>query len=188
MSTNTAIARLDGDGLRFVGSTGSGHTVVMDSADGDTGPRPAELLLLAQAGCTAMDVASILRKKRQRFSGYEVRLAGDRREAPPPHVFEHIRIVHVVDGDVDPEAMRRAIELSATKYCTVTGNLASGVATIRHAYLIRSPGGDEQYQTVAVTGPRNMPVQPGSTLQSASISFDGVLVTCHTSEPSARLM
>ena len=153
MSTSTAVARLDGDGLRLIGSTGSGHAVVMDSADGDTGPRPAELLLLAQAGCTAMDVASILRKKRQRFDHYEVRVAGDRRE-DPPHVFTDIRIVHVVEGDVDPEAVRRAIELSATKYCAVTGNLATGVATIHHAYVIRTRDGDETYRPVVVTGPR----------------------------------
>jgi putative redox protein len=154
MSTSTAVARLDGDGVRLVGSTGSGHAVVMDSADGDAGPRPAELLLLAQAGCTAMDVASILRKKRQRFDRYEVRVAGDRREDRPPHVFTDIRIVHVVEGDVDPEAVRRAIELSATKYCTVTGNLATGVARIQHAYVIRTRDGDETYRPVVVTGPR----------------------------------
>ena len=153
MSAGTATARLTGDGLRLVASTGSGHSLLMDSADGGTGPRPAELLLVAQAGCTAMDVVSILRKKRQAFTGYEVRVAGEQREAPPPHVFERIRILHVVDGPVDPEAVRRAIELSASTYCTVTGNLASGVAEIEHAYLLRTPDGGERYQTVAVTGP-----------------------------------
>jgi putative redox protein len=153
MRGGTAVARLDGEGLRLLASTGSGHDIVMDSADGGSGPRPAELLLVAQAGCTAMDVVSILRKKRQPFTSYEVRVAGEQREDPPPHVFERIRIVHVVEGPVDPEAVRRAIELSATKYCTVTGNLASGVAEIQHAYLLRTPAGDEQYRLVAVTGP-----------------------------------
>ena len=153
MSASTATARLVGDGLRLVASTGSGHSLVLDSADGGAGPRPAELLLVAQAGCTAMDVVSILRKKRQPFTRYEVRVAGEQREEPPPHVFERIRILHVVEGSVDPEAVRRAIELSAAKYCTVTGNLASGVAEIEHAYLLRTPDGDDRYQTVAVTGP-----------------------------------
>jgi putative redox protein len=154
MSTNTASARLDGDGLRFIASTGSGHTIAMDSTQGNTGPRPAELLLVAQAGCTAMDVASILRKKRQPFTHYEVRVVADRRDDPTPRVFEVIRILHVVDGEVDPEAVHRAVELSATKYCTVTVNLASGLAEIHHAYLIRSSHGDERYQEVVVTGPR----------------------------------
>jgi putative redox protein len=151
--TRTASAWLDGDGLRLVASTGSGHTVVMDSADGASGPRPAELLLVAQAGCTAMDVVSILRKKRQPFTSYQVRVAGDQREDPPPHVYQVIRIVHVIDGPVDPDAVRRAIELSATKQCTVTANLASGVAEIHHAYLIRPTADAEQYREVVVTGP-----------------------------------
>jgi putative redox protein len=125
----------------------------MDSAEGGAGPRPAELLLVAQAGCTAMDVVSILRKKRQAFTSYEVRVVGEQRTGPPPHVFDRIRIIHVVEGPVDAEAVRRAIELSATKYCTVTGSLAAGVAEIRHAYLLRTPDGDERYAQVAVTGP-----------------------------------
>jgi len=153
MATKTVTARLDGDGMRFVALTGSGHSIVMDSAEGDSGPRPAELLVVAQAGCTAMDVVSILRKKRQAFTHYEVRVAGDQRDEPPPHVFEGIRILHVVDGDVEVEAVRRAIELSATKYCTVTGNLASGVAEVRHSYLIRDAAGREHYGEVVVTGP-----------------------------------
>ena len=153
MAAGTAFARLDGDGLRLAARTGSGHEVVMDSAEGGSGPRPAELLLVAQAGCAAMDVASILRKKRQPFTSYEVRVAGEQRADPPPHVFERIRIVHVVEGPVDPEAVRRAIELSATKYCTVTGNLATGLAEIQHAYVLRPPDGDERYAVVTVTGP-----------------------------------
>jgi len=163
MRDGTAVARLDGDGLRLLATTGGGRTIVMDSADGRTGPRPAELLLVAQAGCTAMDVVSILRKKRQSFTSYEVRVAGEQRADPPPHVFERIRIVHVVEGPVDPEALRRAVELSATKYCMVTGNLASGVAEIQHAYLLRRPHADERYEVVAVTGPHARNLAAGST-------------------------
>jgi putative redox protein len=129
----------------------------MDDAEGDSGPRPAELLVVAQAGCTAMDVAAILRKKRQPFTRYEVRVAAEQREDPPPHVFERVRIVHVVEGPVDIEAVRRAIELSATKYCTVTGNLASGVAEIHHAYLVHGVDGEERYGEVVVTGPDERP-------------------------------
>ena len=138
--------------MRFVALTGSGHTIVMDNAEGDSGPRPAELLVVAQAGCTAMDVVSILRKKRQAFTRYEVRVAGDQGEGPP-HAFEQMRIVHVIEGDVEIDAVRRAIELSATKYCTVTGNLASGVAEIHHAYIVRDAAGEEHYGEVVVTGP-----------------------------------
>ncbi len=157
MSTKTTIATLEGDGLRLVAATGSGHRIVMDNAEGDAGPRPSELLLVAQAGCTAMDVVSILRKKRQPVTSYEIRVAGEQRDDPHPHVFERIAVVHVIEGDVDVEAVRRAIELSATRYCTVTANLASGAAEIRHAYLVRNPSGDERYGEVVVTGPNESP-------------------------------
>jgi putative redox protein len=63
VATKTVTVRLHGDGLRLTALTGSGHTLFMDSAEGDSGARPAELLMLALAGCTAMDVVSILRKK-----------------------------------------------------------------------------------------------------------------------------
>jgi putative redox protein len=153
MTMRPVTAELDGDGLRLVATTGSGHTIVMDDADGDTGPRPAELLVVAQAGCTAMDVVSILRKKRQAFTRYQVRVIGEQRDDPAPHVFEQLRIVHVVEGAVEVGALRRAIELSATKYCTVTANLAAGVAAVHHEFLLHDADGDEHYGEVAVTGP-----------------------------------
>lgn len=162
MATKTVTVGLDGDGLRLSALTGSGHTVVMDSAEGDAGPRPAEVLLVALAGCTAADVVSILRKKRQSFRRYEVRVVGEQRDDPPPHVFERVRIIHVVEGSVDLEALRRAIELSATKYCTVSGNLASGVTQIHHAYILRDAAGEEHYREVVVTGPGARPDALGS--------------------------
>jgi putative redox protein len=162
VGTTTVVATLEGEGARLLAVTGSGHQVVMDDAEGDTGPRPAELLIVAQAGCTAMDVVAILRKKRQVVTHYEVRVAGDQRDDPHPHVFERIRILHVVEGEVTLDAVHRAIELSATRYCTVTGNLASGVAEVRHAYLVRHGSGEEQYGEVVVTGPGESPDRLGS--------------------------
>lgn len=166
MATKTVTASLEGDGMRLIARTGSGHSIVMDNAEGDSGARPAELLVVAQAGCTAMDVVSVLRKKRQPFTAYEVRVAGDQRESPPPNVFERMRILHVVTGDVEIEAVRRAIELSATKYCTVTGNLASGVTEVRHAYLVRDSSGEEHYGEVVVTGPLEDPSALGTRAAS----------------------
>jgi putative redox protein len=167
MSVKTVTARLGGDGLRLVATTGSGHTITMDDANGDAGARPAEVLMLAQAGCTAMDVIAILRKKRQAIARYEIRVAGEQRDAPHPHVFERIRIVHVVEGDVSVEAVRRAIELSATKYCTVTANLASGVAEVRHAYVVRDAVGEEHYGEVVVTGLGESPDALGERMKAA---------------------
>ncbi|MBI3747925.1 MAG: hypothetical protein HY262_03630, partial [Chloroflexi bacterium] len=75
------------------------------------------------------------------------------------------RVLHVVEGDVEIEALRRAIELSATRYCTVTGNLSSGVAEVRHAYLVRDGAGGEHYGEVIVTGPLEDPSALGSRAQ-----------------------
>jgi len=153
VTTKTAWVALDGDGLRFVGSVGSSHRIALDDAGGDTGPRPAELVALALAGCTAMDVISILRKKRQRITGYEVRADATQRDDPPA-VFLRIDVVHEVTGEnVDPEAVRRAIELSATRYCAVGATLSSGVTEITHRYTIRDDVGPERTGTVIVLGP-----------------------------------
>jgi putative redox protein len=169
MGTRTATAKLDGDGLRFEAITGSGHRVVMDNAEGDSGPRPAELLVVAQAGCTAMDVISILRKKRQPVDSYEVRVEGDQRSDEHPHYFARMTVTHVVEGDGDVDAVRRAIELSATKYCTVTANLSAGLAEIQHRYLVRDSAGLEQRGEVVVTGPHELPEALGSRSALAAV-------------------
>jgi putative redox protein len=148
--------RHDG-GLRFVARTDSGHDVVIDNADGDTGPRPTELILAAIAGCTAMDVVEIMAKKRQVVDRYSVEVTGTQRDKTP-NVYTDITVVHVVDGAVDTEAVRRSIELSATKYCTVSAQIAAGPARISHRYTIRRPGRDgappsEESAEVVVTGP-----------------------------------
>jgi putative redox protein len=153
-------------GTRFVATTGSGHDVAMDNAEGNTAPRPTEVLLAAIAGCTAMDVVDILRKKRQAVTGYSVEVSGNQRETPP-NVFLEITVLHTVEGDVETEAVRRAIELSATKYCTVSAQLAFGVARISHRYLITRPAGSatpaEETGEVVVTGPlHDVGITPGA--------------------------
>ena len=154
MTQKTAVVALDGEGLRLAATSGSGHSIVLDDANGDMGIRPAELVPMALAGCTAMDVASILRKKRQPFTAYEVRANGTQRDEPQPAIFTRIDILHVVDGPaIDVEALRRAIELSATKYCSVGATLSAGITEIHHAYLVRGGDGSEQTAEVIVLGP-----------------------------------
>ena len=158
MSTKTATLNLVGD-MRFEAQVGSGHTIVMDDGDGDTGARPAELVGAALGGCTAMDVISILRKKRQPVTAYEVRVTGVQEEAHP-HNFTRFDVVHVIDGEgIDPEAVRRAIELSGTKYCSVGSTLASGALEVHHHSLIRTPGAADQQAEVLVTGPNTLPAE-----------------------------
>ncbi|HEY1167708.1 MAG TPA: OsmC family protein [Candidatus Limnocylindrales bacterium] len=148
--------RHDG-GLRFVARTDSGHDVVIDNAAGNTGPRPTELVLAAIAGCTAMDVVEIMAKKRQVVDRYSVEVKGTQREKAP-HVFTEITVTHFVEGNVEAEAVRRSIELSATKYCTVSAQIAAGPTRISHRYRITRPGVDgsppaEESGEVVVTGP-----------------------------------
>jgi putative redox protein len=168
MSRKSAQIALEGDGLRFVATTGSGHRLILDNGEGDTGPRPAELVPVAVAACTAMDVISILRKKRQEVDRYEVEATGDQRDDANPAIFTRVDLLHVVEGpSVDVEAVRRAIELSATRYCSVGGTLSTGTTEIHHAYLVRS-GGTEQRGEVVVTGPNEDLAFPVPAAQARS--------------------
>ncbi len=161
MATKTSTVTLDGD-LRFVGRVDSGHSIVLDSGTGDTGARPAELIPLALAGCTAMDVISILRKKRQDVRRYEVEASGVQQDEHP-NAFTRIDVVHHVEGpDIDPDAVRRAIELSASKYCSVGATLATGITEIHHAYVIHDGAGGEQTAEVLVLGPSDPAVATGT--------------------------
>ena len=153
MALKTATVTLDGADLRFVARSNSGHTLVLDDGRGDTGSRPAELIPMALAGCTAMDVISILRKKRQEVTRYEVRAEAVQMDGHP-NAFTRIDLVHVVEGPTpDVEAVRRAIEISATKYCSVGATLSSGMTEIHHSYLVRDDAGTERAAEVIVLGP-----------------------------------
>ena len=107
--------------MTFTGTSASGFPVVMDadqSVGGDSSAiRPMEMLLFGLAGCTAMDVISILRKKRQDVTRFEVRVDAPRSQEYP-HVFTSASITYSVVGrNVKEEAILRAIELTSTKYC-----------------------------------------------------------------------
>jgi putative redox protein len=153
MAVKTADLRHEG-GLRFVARTGSGFEIAMDNEVGGSAPRPTEVLAVAIGGCTAMDVVSILQKKRQQVSRYAIRVDGTQRAAHP-HAFRRVDIVHEVEGPaVEVEAVRRAIELSATRYCAVSTALASGAAELHHLYVVISPEGAAPVDgEAAVTGP-----------------------------------
>jgi putative redox protein len=164
MAIKNATVTLEGDGLRFVGSVGSGHKIVLDDGTGDAGARPAELVPLALAGCTAMDVISILRKKRQDVRAYAVEAAGVQMDVHP-HAYTRIDVTHIVTGvGLDPAAVARAIELSATKYCSVGSTLSTGVTELHNSYrLIDAETGAETSAEVLVEGPgRKISVPAGA--------------------------
>ncbi len=153
MAAKTADVRHAG-GMRFIARTGSGFEVAMDNEAGGTAPGPTELLVAALGGCTAMDVASILEKKRQVVTRYAVHVEGVQRDAHP-HAFRTVTIVHEVEGPaLEVEAVRRAIELSATRYCAVSTGLSSGQAELHHRYAVISPERAHPVEgEAAVTGP-----------------------------------
>jgi putative redox protein len=117
------------DGLHFQGSVASGQTVELDTPtiDGGDGMTPMELVLISLAGCSAMDVLTILRKKRQLIEGLEVRAHG-LRQAEHPTVFTTIELEYIVHGGmVEPQCVTRAIELSHERYCPVWAMLEPSV-------------------------------------------------------------
>jgi putative redox protein len=123
----------------FLGETESNHAVLMDgppTAGGrNLGPRPMEMLLIGTGGCTAFDVVSILKKSRQAISDCYVELTAERAETEPK-VFTKIHMHFVVKGkDIKPEAVEKAIKLSAKKYCSASIMLCH-TAAITHDFEV----------------------------------------------------
>ncbi len=127
------------DGMTFVAETGTGHIVAMDGAPDAGGrnlaPRPMELVLAGTGGCTAFDVVLILKRSRQEVSGCTVSMEAERAESEPK-VFTRIHFHYTVSGrGLKPEAVERAIKLSAEKYCSASAMLAK-TACITHDWEI----------------------------------------------------
>jgi putative redox protein len=122
------------DGEKFVVSGSSGHAIVSDSSAA-TAPNPMELVLMALCGCTASDVVSILRKKREPFTGLEVRAEAER--APdPPRVYTSIKLIYTVSGAVTRKAVEDAVRLSEEKYCSVSAMLKSTARITTEIHLV----------------------------------------------------
>jgi putative redox protein len=137
MSDNmkAAHATWAGQGLAFTIVGGSGYTVRTDNPPGVNAGSAMELVAMASASCTASDVISILQKKQQQVTGFEVRVLASRADEHPK-VFTEINLEYVVTGHaIDPKAVERAIELSLTKYCSVNQMLEKAVK-INHQYRI----------------------------------------------------
>lgn len=133
-NTETKVAVLRYAGAEaFVAEPPSGHAILTGfSHDKLTSPTPMELLLISLGGCTGADVVGILEKKRQKVTGYEIEVRGERR-AEHPRIYTSIEVVHKLKGrKLDPKAVAHAIELSETKYCSVSAMLsASATITAR---------------------------------------------------------
>jgi putative redox protein len=141
------LATVEGEGRQFVGESGTGHALVIDDANGHTGPKPIELALLALGGCTGFDVISILRKKRQTVTGYEIEVRAEQNPESPAY-FTRVEIKHRLRGRIDPEAVQRAIHLSETKYCSV-GAMISKTAKIETTFEILPDVTQETFREAA---------------------------------------
>lgn len=119
--------------LQFVARAGHGPAVVLDSSDGGSGATPMQMVLMGVAGCTAIDIVVILKKKRVRISRFEVSILGEQAEEHPRR-YTQLHITYKIHGqDIKPKAVEQAIELSETKYCSA---IASVNAEFRHSYEI----------------------------------------------------
>lgn len=130
------------DGAQFIGESGSGHSIVMDGPPDhggrNLGVRPMEMLLLGLGGCSSFDVMSILTKARQAVSDCRVELEAERAEGVPSP-FTKIHMQFIVTGkDLKEAQVKRAVELSATKYCSASIMLEAAGVAITHSYEIRA--------------------------------------------------
>ncbi len=131
------IAEWKGDGS-FIGSNFSGGNVQMGTLEGKPGLSPMELLLIGLAGCTGIDIANTLKKKRLPLDSLQVKVRGKRAETHP-RVYTEIEVVYLISGDrLDNESVEHAIQLSEEKYCSA-GAMLREVAKIHSSYQILSP-------------------------------------------------
>lgn len=133
------------EGLSFTGTADSGFEIALGASrevgGRDDGFRPLELMIISLAGCTAMDVISILTKKRQDVSDFSVSVQGEREEEHPK-VFTSLHILYKISGtDIDETAVRRAIELSSVRYCPAQAMLGK-IVQIDMKYKIEDGDGN----------------------------------------------
>jgi putative redox protein len=165
MSTiRTAIIEHAGDS-NFSAATGTGRKIAFGAAAKGF-LSPVETVLVALGSCSAMDVISIAAKKRQAVDAYRIHVRGNQRDEYP-QVFTEIEVIHEVTGrDLSEGAIRRSIELSATKYCPVNAMISAGATVVHHRYRIHSSGSApyEAEGEVIATGPFARPdviAEPG---------------------------
>ena len=130
------------DGVMFLGESGSGHSIVMDGAPDqggrNMGSRPMEMVLMGLGGCASFDVMTILKKGRQQVSECKTELKAERVDAVPA-VFSKINLHFIVSGSNLKEAqVKRAVELSAEKYCSASIMLGAAGVEMTHSYVVES--------------------------------------------------
>ena len=122
-------------GKKFVGTDSTNHSVVLSTPDEGIGVKPSDMMLVALASCTSVDVVEILKKKRLDLRGLEVGVTAEQ-DAEPPWTFRKIHLTYTISGEgIKPKDAEQAIQLSQEKYCSVAATLR-GVAEITWEYRI----------------------------------------------------
>jgi putative redox protein len=150
--------RHEGD-HRFSATTGTGRTILYGDDRAANEYSPVESVVVSLAACSAMDVIGILDKQRQVIDSYTIEVRAEQRDEYP-QILTRVEVVHVFEGSVVLErAVRRAIELSATKYCPVNAMLSAGATEVHHGFRMRCTGLErkEAAGEVIVTGPYRRP-------------------------------
>ena len=145
--------------MRFVATTGTKRRIVYGDSVQQGELSPVEAVTVSLAACSAMDVISIAIKKRQQIDVYKVHVEATQRDEYP-QILTRAIVTHEIEGPVVEEAaIRRAIELSATKYCPVNAMLSAGATEVHHRYVVRNTGPQpfEADGEVVVTGPYRRP-------------------------------
>ena len=133
------LVRISGD-YGFEATDSSGHTVKMDSSPEsggqDFGIRPMQMLLMGLAGCSAIDVIAILKKQRQKITGYKMTVNGDREAGVEPSLWRNIDVEFHLYGNIDQEKAQKAADLSIGKYCSVAATLVKAGAEIKYHVFV----------------------------------------------------
>ena len=156
--TRTATLVHEG-GSRFVATTGTARTIVFGDAFDRAELSPVETLVVCLAACSGMDVGPIAAKKRQVLDAYAIHVEATQRDEYP-QILTRVDVIHEVTGpNLEEAAIRRSIELSATKYCPVNAMLSAGATEVHHRYRIHNtgPAPFEVDGEVVVTGPFRRP-------------------------------
>lgn len=123
------INRREGD-FGFEATDANGHTIKMDtspeSGGVDFGVRPMQALLMGMGGCSGIDIVMILKKQRQTINNFSMKIEGEREKGREPSLWENVKIIFELTGDIDIDKAERACELSMNKYCSVAETLRRG--------------------------------------------------------------
>jgi len=136
------LKRLQGD-FGFEGTDAKGHTVRMDTSDetggSNFGIRPMQMLLMGIGGCSAIDIVMILKKQRQEVKDFSIHIAGDREKGKEPSLWENVKVVFTLTGNIDKEKAERACDLSMNKYCSVSETLRRGGTKLSWEVVVVNP-------------------------------------------------